>query len=391
VYRRLNPRDRALSMIYLEEADRVAVSEYDINSPIASALMGREVMVGYGGRFMDICYRMIYEGRRDELVARMKVDRVELYSKLGLDILMVRPVWGKNPTKPKPIAPYEWVVEGPEGHWFRYRFDPKYDSISQIDSSIARGGLYAFRDYVDKLCEEPIEVEVEELELVEYAVRTVGERMLVMGDVDGSFPIGGSWLHIFLKALYMDPYTVRKLLDYTTKRAITYIDAMIDIGVEAVSGGADIAYSRGPYMSPRHFREFIMPSIKAHVDACHRRGIPFLKHTDGNVNPIIEDFIVGTGIDGYLAVEPRAGMDIAKLKEAYGDRVCFFGNIDCAYTLVYGSEDDVRGEVRRLIDVAAHGGGLIVGSSNSIHSFVKPTNFLAMIEEAKRYGRYGRW
>ncbi|MEM2740267.1 MAG: uroporphyrinogen decarboxylase family protein [Candidatus Bathyarchaeia archaeon] len=70
--------------------------------------------------------------------------------------------------------------------------------------------------------------------------------------------------------------------------------------------------------------------------------------------------------------------------------MCFFGNIDCAYTLVYGSEDDARKEVRRLVDVAAHGGGLIASPSNSIHNFVKPTNFLAMIREAKRYGRYRR-
>ena len=81
-------------------------------------------------------------------------------------------------------------------------------------------------------------------------------------------------------------------------------------------------------------------------------------------------------------------MDIASLKEKYGDRICFFGNVDCAYTLVYGSEEDVRREVRRIIDVAAHGGGLIVASSNSIHSFVKPENFLMMIHEARRYGRY---
>jgi len=383
----LDSKERAMRAIMLEEADRVAVSEYDINSPVASVLMGEEMFVGYGGRFMDLCYRMIYEERRNTLVDRMKRDRVRLYSRLGLDIMMVRPVWGRNPVKPKPVAPYEWIVEGPDGHWFRYKFNLEYDSISQIDSSIARGGLEALKDYVDKLCCEPIEIDGEELELVEYAVKSVGDHILVMGDVDGCFPVGGSWLHIFLKAMYVEPLIVKRLIEYSTRRAIAYIDAMIDCGVEAVSGGADIAYKHGPYMNPKHFKEFIAPSIKAHVDACHRRGVPFLKHTDGNINPILEDFI-DTGIDGYLAIEPRAGMDIASLKEKYGDRICFFGNVDCAYTLVYGSEEDVRREVRRIIDVAAHGGGLIVASSNSIHSFVKPENFLTMIREARRYGRY---
>jgi hypothetical protein len=175
----LDSKERAMRAIMLEEADRVAVSEYDINSPVASVLMGEEMFVGYGGRFMDLCYRMIYEERRNTLVDRMKRDRVRLYSRLGLDIMMVRPVWGRNPVKPKPVAPYEWIVEGPDGHWFRYKFNLEYDSISQIDSSIARGGLEALKDYVDKLCCEPIEIDGEELELVEYAVKSVGDLLFL--------------------------------------------------------------------------------------------------------------------------------------------------------------------------------------------------------------------
>lgn len=387
----MNSRERALRAVWLEEADRVAVSEYDVNSPVASRILGREVLMGYGGRFMDLCYRMLYEGKRDKLVERMKRDRVEFYEKLGLDVIMVRPVWSRSFEPPKPVGPHEWLIEGPRGHWFKQKFDLYYDSVAEVDSSIARGGLEAFEDYVKALEEEGApEVEPEELEVVDYAVKKVGDHMLVMGDADGSFPVGGSWMHIFLKAMYVKPSLVRRLLDYSTRRAVAYIEAMIDVGVEAVSGGADVAYRHGPYMKPEHFREFILPSIRRHAEACHRRSVPFLKHTDGNINPIIDDFLLATGIDGYLAVEPRAGMDIAALKQKYGHRICFFGNIDCAYTLVYGSEEDVRREVRTLIGVAAHGGGLIVASSNSIHSFVKPENFLAMIEEAKRYGRYAQ-
>jgi len=387
----LNSRNRALSAIWLEEADRVPVSEYDINMPIATAVLGREALVGYGGRFQDLCYRMLSEGRRDELVARMKVDRVSLYEKLGLDVIMVRPVWGKEPNIPKQVGLHEWLIEGPGNHWFKHKFDMKFDSVAEVDSSIARGGLEAFEDYVKTLENvKNFDVDSEMMELVEYTVKKVGDKILVMGDADGCFPVGGSWLHIFLKAMYVRPDLVKRLLEYSTKRAITFIEAMIDAGVEAVSGGSDIAYKNGPYMSPKHFREFILPAMKAHVEACHKKGVPFLKHTDGNINPIADDFLVSSGIDGYLAIEPKAGMDIAKLKREYGDRICFFGNVDCAYTLVYGSEMDVRNEVRHLIDSAAHGGGLIVASSNSAHSFVKLENFLAMIDETKRYGWYNR-
>lgn len=377
--------------MWLEEADRVPVSEYDINMPIASAVLGREALIGYGGRFQDLCYRMLSKGKRDELVSRMKVDRVFLYEKLGLDVIMVRPVWEKNPETPKPVGPNEWIIEGPGKHWSRQKFNMEFDSVAQTGSSIAEGGLRAFEDYVNSLEDsgEPA-ITPEMMELVEYTVGKVGDKILVMGDADGCFPVGGSWLHVFLKAMYVRPDLVKRLLAYSTKVAVTYIEAMIDAGVEAVSGGSDIAYRNGPYMSPKHFREFILPVMRVHAEACHRRGVPFLKHTDGNINPISSDFLLASGIDGYLAIEPRAGMDIAELKRRYGHRICFFGNIDCAHTLVYGSEADVRKEVRNLVDSAAQGGGLIVASSNSAHTFVKLRNFLAMIDETKEYGWYTR-
>ncbi|GFP39856.1 hypothetical protein HKBW3S47_01553, partial [Candidatus Hakubella thermalkaliphila] len=34
------------------------------------------------------------------------------------------------------------------------------------------------------------------------------------------------------------------------------------------------------------------------------------------------------------------------------------------------------------------GGGHILSSSNSIHHSVKPENYLAMVETAKKYGKY---
>ena len=39
-----------------------------------------------------------------------------------------------------------------------------------------------------------------------------------------------------------------------------------------------------------------------------KRGIPFIKHSEGNLNPILRD-LVETGIDGLHSIEPIAGMD----------------------------------------------------------------------------------
>ncbi|RLG07058.1 MAG: hypothetical protein DRN59_01955 [Thaumarchaeota archaeon] len=76
------------------------------------------------------------------------------------------------------------------------------------------------------------------------------------------------------------------------------------------------------------------------------------------------------------------------MKERYGDKVCIMGNVDCRYVLPFGSEEEVRREVRRCIDAAAKNGGYILTSSNSLHANVKPENIMIMVDEARRYGRY---
>jgi uroporphyrinogen decarboxylase len=64
------------------------------------------------------------------------------------------------------------------------------------------------------------------------------------------------------------------------------------------------------------------------------------------------------------------------------------GNVDCAETLSWGTTDDVRAEVKRCLRQGAKGGGYICMSSNTIHSAVKPENYLEMIKAICEYGKY---
>ncbi|MCD6357834.1 MAG: hypothetical protein J7L75_04585 [Thermoproteales archaeon] len=393
----MNSRERAVRALSLEEPDRVPVFDYDVNSPVASKILGRTAYTGIGARAYSLYYDLLLKGRRDELVKRRMEDWVELYERLDLDIVPARLVWPRSVDYRRHLRRvssteylWEWGEVGGFKVWYLEKLDFETDFASTVDSWLRRGGLEALEAYVKSLEESGPEVgDYSAFELIEYVVRRVGDRRLVMGDVgSGSFPVGHDWYHVFAKALYKRPDLVRRLISCSVRRAEEAIKVAVDLGVEAVSCGADIAGMDGPLISPRHFREFILPALKRVTDLCHRLGVFFIKHTDGNVKPIEREFMVESGIDGYLAVEPRAGMDIGELKEKYGDRVALLGNVDCAYTLVYGSEEDVRRETRAVIDAAAGGGGLVVASSNSIHSGVKAENFLAMISEARRYGVY---
>jgi len=87
-------------------------------------------------------------------------------------------------------------------------------------------------------------------------------------------------------------------------------------------------------------------------------------------------------------IEPAAGMDIAAMKERYGDRISLLGNIDCGKTLSEAPVSQVVAEVKDAIRQAGPGGGYMLMSSNSIHTSVRPENYRAMVEATRKFGRY---
>jgi uroporphyrinogen decarboxylase len=162
----------------------------------------------------------------------------------------------------------------------------------------------------------------------------------------------------------------------------------------AVRAGADIIVLADDYagndttfFSPAVFEKFVRPRLKRMVDAIHEEGAKVVKHSDGNLWPVL-DRIVDTGIDGINPLEPVAGMDIGEVKQKYGDRVCLVGNIDCSHILSEATPDEVVRAVAECIRKGSPRGGHIIASSNCIHSAVKPENYLAMIRATKEFGGY---
>ena len=125
-----------------------------------------------------------------------------------------------------------------------------------------------------------------------------------------------------------------------------------------------------------------------YVDKCHQYDVPYIKHLDGNVMPLLDILVNEIGIDGLHSIEPPAGMDIAEVKSKYGDRLTLLGNIDCAGVLSRDSQEDVINEVKDILRKASPGGGHIFTSSNCIHSGVHFQSFLTMVDSLNKYGCY---
>ena len=191
----------------------------------------------------------------------------------------------------------------------------------------------------------------------------------------------------YLMDMIENPRLVHELVEVALSYDIPAMQRMVAAGVDVVVFGDDYADKNSTLMSPAHFREFVLPGLKRCVDAAHEAGAYVVKHTDGNIMAVI-DMIVDTGIDALNPLEPPAGMDIGLIKQRYGDRIALVGNIDCGYLLSQAPVEEVRRVTRETIEIASPGGGYMLSSSNSIHSSVKPDNFLAMVETLREFGRY---
>lgn len=186
---------------------------------------------------------------------------------------------------------------------------------------------------------------------------------------------------------YANPKFAHEMIEMALSYEAQFVRRAIKAGAEIVMLGDDYAFNAGPMISPKHFREFLLPGLKKMVSVVHEEGAYCVKHTDGNIMKII-DMIVETGIDGLNPIDPIAGMDIAEVKKRYGDKICIIGNIDCGDLLTNGTRQQVMEAVKICISKASRRGGHIISSSNSIHSGVKPENFMALIEATKNYGKY---
>jgi len=190
-----------------------------------------------------------------------------------------------------------------------------------------------------------------------------------------------------LMVAFTEPEMIRALVDLSVQVNLELAAEVARHGADFVFTGDDYASTEAPFVSPAMFREYLYPGLKKVVAGFHEHGLPVIKHTDGNILPLL-DMILDSGIDCLDPIDPLAGLDIGQMKAKYGDRIALKGNVDCAHTLTFGSVQDVVAETIEVIRKAGPGGGLIVSSSNSIHSSVKPGNYLAMLNTIRAYGKY---
>lgn len=160
--------------------------------------------------------------------------------------------------------------------------------------------------------------------------------------------------------------------------------------IDIIKIGDDLGTQESLMISPKMYREVLKP-IHADLIAFikERTHAKVLFHTDGDVQPLIGDFIE-IGVDILNPIQTSAGKmsDLTGLKKQFGKEIVFCGGIDTHQVLPYGSPEEVRQEVRRVINALGQDGGYMVSSVHTIMNDVPAENILAMVDAVEEFGYY---
>jgi uroporphyrinogen decarboxylase len=181
-----------------------------------------------------------------------------------------------------------------------------------------------------------------------------------------------------LMDFYENPGFVRELLHALADFNIASVKKAVKYDIDAIYFGDDWGQQKGLIMGPDIWRDFIKPELKRMYGAVKEAGKFVMIHSCGDVDELFDD-LAGIGLDCFNPFQPEV-MDVFALMEKYHGRLAFHGGLSTQRTLPYGTPDDVRREVRRLIE-AGKNGGYIFAPAHAVEGDAPLENMVAMIEE----------
>ncbi len=200
-------------------------------------------------------------------------------------------------------------------------------------------------------------------------------------------------MQAFLLNMAMDPDFARAMLEkiaYYCKQLMGHFLEELGDNVDMIKIGDDLGTQNRLMISPQMYRDIVKP--------VHADFISFIKsrtrakiffHSCGDVAPLIGDFIeIGVDILNPIQTSSGSMSDLPSLKKRFGKNMVFCGAIDSHRILPFGSVEDVRQEVRRVMQILGPGGGCMIGPVHTVMNNVPPENVLAMVDAVEEFGHY---
>lgn len=166
--------------------------------------------------------------------------------------------------------------------------------------------------------------------------------------------------------------------DWNRRRLEVLLDVGIDLHLKR------IFYESTDFWSPRLYRQFLQPILKADVELAHQAGAKVAGMMTTGTLPLV-DALAETGLDAIVGIDPLV-TDLAAIRQKAAGRLALWGGVDGYITVEEGSEREVRAAVRRALETMAPGAGFILSPVENVRDTSQLTwdNTLALIDEWKR-------
>ena len=225
-----------------------------------------------------------------------------------------------------------------------------------------------------------------------------GAKEAIQRDAAGRYT-GICWAYCFYERLwslrgmenilcdfFQNPRPVHRLMDALCDFYVGIIRrAGKELGVHSVYTTDDIGMQTGPMFSPAIFREFFKARYRRMIEAAHEHHMHFWLHTCGDVRLFLDD-LIEIGVDVIHPIQ-KYTMDEREVAARFGGRICFWAGMDVQQILPRGTPDQVRREVRFMIDTYDRpDGGCMITAGNGVTPDVSLDNLLAFYDETYHYG-----
>ena len=222
-----------------------------------------------------------------------------------------------------------------------------------------------------------------------YCVINKGDRLDRTAQLKPAMYLRG--VDQILMDLALSPRLAEAVIGHISEYFLEYNRRVFDAAdgrIDLFMMGDDFGTQEGLMVSVPMWRRFFRDNFRRYIDLAHQYDIKVMHHTCGSVAELIPEFI-DAGLDILQSLQPRAqGMDLAKLKQEYGNQICFQGGIDIQRTLPFGTPDDVREMVQRTLKAGKPGGGYIACTAHNIQPDTPVENVIALFEAYAEYGAY---
>lgn len=168
-------------------------------------------------------------------------------------------------------------------------------------------------------------------------------------------------------------------------------DAVGDMPGALFLCGTDFGTQTSTFCSAATFRELWLPYYKRICSWIHANTAwKCFKHSCGSVERFIEP-LIEAGFDILNPVQcSAAGMEARHLKEAFGERITFWGGgVDTQKTLPFGTPEQVRAQVLERCEVFAQGGGFVFNAIHNIQAGTPVANVVAMLDAVREFNGRG--